>query len=108
MDSCFRENKNTFVIAYLCWLVERGVFDEIFLSFLPTGHTHFDPDQFASRIATAVRFANVFTCEEYSRIIRGCWHKTFWRIRHNSEAKIMREMREMREMKMIPAEHNFR
>ena len=73
MDNCFRENKNTFVISYLCWLVERGVFDEIFLSFLPTGHTHFDPDQFASRIATAVRFANVHTCEEYSRIIRGCW-----------------------------------
>ena len=73
MDNCFRENKNTFVIAYLCWLVERGVFDEIFLSFLPTGHTHFDPDQFASRIALAVRFRNVLTCEDYVRIIRECW-----------------------------------
>ena len=72
MDNCFRENKNTFVIAYLCWLVERGVFDEVFLSFLPTGHTHFDPDQFASRIALAVRFRNVLTCEEYARIIREC------------------------------------
>ena len=64
LDNCFRENKNTYVIAYLCWLVERRVFDEIFLSFLPTGHTHFDPDQFASRISTAVRFCNVLTCED--------------------------------------------
>ena len=73
LDNCFRENKNTFVIAYLCWLVERRVFDEIFLSFLPTGHTHFDPDQFASRISTAVRFRDVLTCDEYARIVRGCW-----------------------------------
>ena len=73
LDNCFRENKNTYVMAYLCWLVERLVFDEIFLSFLPTGHTHFDPDQFASRISTAVRFRNVLTCDEYARIIAGCW-----------------------------------
>ena len=73
LDNCFRENKNTYVVAYLCWLVERWVFDEIFLSFLPTGHTHFDPDQFASRISTAVRFSNVLTCEDYARKIRGCW-----------------------------------
>ena len=76
LDNCFRENKNTYLIAYLCWLIERRVFDEIFLSFLPTGHTHFDPDQFASRIATAVRFRNVLTCDEYARIVRECWgHK---------------------------------
>ena len=49
------------------------MFDEVFLSFLPTGHTHFDPDQFASRIALAVRFRNVLTCEDYLRIIRECW-----------------------------------
>lgn len=73
LDNCFRENKNTYVIAYLCWLVERLVFDEVFLSFLPTGHTHFDPDQFASRIAVAVRYRDVLTCAEYARLIAGCW-----------------------------------
>ena len=24
LDNCIRENKNTYVICYLCWLVERG------------------------------------------------------------------------------------
>lgn len=73
VDNCFRENKNTYVISYLCWLVERRVFDEIFLSFLPTGHTHFDPDQFASRISEAIRYSNVLTCAEYARIISRCY-----------------------------------
>ena len=73
VDNCFRENKNTYLFAWLCWLVERGVFDEVFVSFLPTGHTHFDPDQFASRIAVAVRFRNVKTVEEYLALIKECW-----------------------------------
>jgi hypothetical protein len=43
------------VAACLCWLAERLVFDEIFLLFLPTGHTHFDPDQYHTcHIATAI------------------------------------------------------
>ena len=55
LDNCFRENKNTSVAACLCWLAERLVFDEIFLLFLHTGHTHFDPDQYHTcHIATAI------------------------------------------------------
>ena len=43
LDNCFRENKNTYLMAYLSWLIERGAFKNIFVSFLPTGprtHTH--------------------------------------------------------------------
>ena len=41
LDNCFRENKNSYLVAYLCWLVERNAFKEIFVSFLPTGqYTH--------------------------------------------------------------------
>ena len=69
LDNCFRENKNAYVIAWLCWLIERHVFDEVFLSFLPTGHTHFDPDQFASRISLALRFQNVTTIQRYMDVI---------------------------------------
>ena len=35
LDNCFRENKNTFTFAFLVWIIERGVFKEIFVSFLP-------------------------------------------------------------------------
>jgi hypothetical protein len=55
MDNCTRENKNKYVLGYLSWLVQRGVFDEIELSFLPVGHTHEDIDQMFSRIAIRLR-----------------------------------------------------
>jgi hypothetical protein len=35
-----RDNKNQYVLAYLHWLVDMGVFEHIELSFLPVGHTH--------------------------------------------------------------------
>ena len=73
LDNCFRENKNTYLFAWLSWLVERSVFDHVFVSFLPTGHTHFDCDQFASRIAVALKFLNVKTVEEYIDAIRQYW-----------------------------------
>ena len=73
LDNCFRENKNTYTFAYLVWLIERGVFKEIFVSFLPVGHTHFDPDQFASRISVAVHDIDVTTIEQYVNILRNCY-----------------------------------
>ena len=73
LDNCFRENKNTFTFAFLVWIIERGVFKEIFVSFLPVGHTHFDPDQFASRISIAVKDIDVTTIEQYVKILRKCY-----------------------------------
>ena len=55
MDNCTRENKNQWVLAYLSWLVQRGVFHTIELSFLPVGHTHEDIDQLFSRLAVYLR-----------------------------------------------------
>ena len=55
MDNCGRENKNQWVLAYLSWLVQRGVFETIELSFLPVGHTHEDIDQLFSRLAVYLR-----------------------------------------------------
>ncbi len=54
-DNCFREGKNTAVIQYLSWLVERGVFEVVYVSFHPTGHTHNECDQCASCINLAIR-----------------------------------------------------
>jgi hypothetical protein len=54
-DNCSRESKNTYQIAYFAWLVERGVFDKVYLSFHPVGHTHNECDQCASRISLALR-----------------------------------------------------
>ena len=48
VDNCWKENKNTTVFRYLGLLVKFGWFKNIFLHFLPTGHTHEDIDQMFS------------------------------------------------------------
>jgi hypothetical protein len=60
-DNCWRENKNHCVLAYLGSLVERGVFKKIELSFFYVGHTHFGPDQVASRISCACKHTDIYT-----------------------------------------------
>ena len=72
LDNCFRENKNTYVWAFCAWLIETKVFKQVFVSFLPTGHTHFQPDQFASRISTGVKFRDVLTVDAYIQLIMEC------------------------------------
>ena len=51
MDNASGENKNKWVLAFLCWLVQCGWFFEIVVSFLPPGHTHVDVDQMFSTLA---------------------------------------------------------
>lgn len=50
-----RENKNRYVLAFLKSLVDCGLFEHIYLNFLPVGHTHCDIDQLFSRIAVWMR-----------------------------------------------------
>jgi len=45
VDNCTRENKNRFMFCYMESLVAWGVFTDVFVSFLPIGHTHADIDQ---------------------------------------------------------------
>ena len=71
MDNCTRENKNTAVMAYLSWLVERGVFDKINVSFLPVGHTHNECDQVGSRYSIGVRHTTIGTREAMVEILEG-------------------------------------
>jgi hypothetical protein len=47
-DNCFKENKNRWMMAFCCWLVHIGWFNEIMISMLPPGHTHIDVDQMFS------------------------------------------------------------
>lgn len=40
LDNTCRENKNKYVMAFLSFLVDTGVFQEIKVNFLMVGHTH--------------------------------------------------------------------
>lgn len=52
LDNCGRDNKNRFLFAFCCLLVELGVFRKVKVSFLMVGHTHEDVDQMFSRFST--------------------------------------------------------
>ncbi len=53
LDNTSSTNKNNIQIAFNAALVELGIFKEVWLSFLPVGHTHEDIDQMFSCIAHA-------------------------------------------------------
>jgi hypothetical protein len=72
LDNCVRENKNTALAVYLSWLVERGVFDMIYVSYLPVGHTHNECDQLASRLGVGVRCQACRTLDAFVQVLRGC------------------------------------
>jgi len=70
LDNCFRENKNSYLVAYLAWLVERKVFKKIFLSFLPVGHTHNEADQCASCLSIGCRNHDIKCLEDLKRVVQ--------------------------------------
>lgn len=72
MDNCTRENKNTYMFGFLSWLVERGVFDCIHISFLPVGHTHFCCDQIASRLAVGIKHTTILTQQDFHDLLFLC------------------------------------
>ena len=43
-DNCVGQNKNQFMMSYLCWRVLSGLHKKITLHFLVVGHTKFSPD----------------------------------------------------------------
>ena len=47
-DNCYKENKNQYTLFYLALLIAWGWFDDVYMSFLPTGHTHEDIDRLFS------------------------------------------------------------
>ena len=40
LDNTCKQNKSRFLMAYLGELIRAGVFREVYVSFLPVGHTH--------------------------------------------------------------------
>jgi hypothetical protein len=72
-DNCIRENKNTYTEKYVEWLVERGIHKLAEVSFLPVGHTHFDPDQLASRIGEIIKHRNIKSIEELIEVLEKCY-----------------------------------
>lgn len=68
LDNTCKQNKSRFLMAYLGELVRVGVFSEVYVSFLPVGHTHEDIDQMFSRFAMAIRVHDTVTMDEMAEV----------------------------------------
>jgi hypothetical protein len=54
LDNTTKQNKGKYLYSYLALLVELHVFDNVYINFLPVGHTHVDVDQVFSRLSTVL------------------------------------------------------
>ena len=71
-DNCVSENKNQFLFCFFSWLIAEGVAKEIYVSYLPVGHTHDKVDQYFSRLALWLRLHNASTLDDFSNKNRRC------------------------------------
>ena len=64
LDNTTKQNKGRGLFAYLGLLLLFGVFERIFVNFLPVGHTHEDVDQIFSRISVYLRRHNALSLSQ--------------------------------------------
>jgi general stress protein 26 len=69
LDNTTKQNKGRFLMAFLALLVHHGVFERIYVCFLPVGHTHEDIDQMFSRFAIALRGRNMLSRDDMTRVL---------------------------------------
>jgi hypothetical protein len=73
LDNTTKQNKGRYVLAFLALLVEHGIFERIYVCFLPVGHTHEDIDQMFSRMAIALRGRDMMSREEMTRVMENAY-----------------------------------
>ncbi|XP_052692810.1 uncharacterized protein LOC128171098 [Crassostrea angulata] len=73
MDNCPGQNKNRYILGFLCWLVEIGVFKKIKVSFLMVGHTHEDIDQVFSRFSSLLSRRSALTLTKLITAFERCY-----------------------------------
>lgn len=100
MDNCWRENKNrsvchspsyrfeltvsrgSFVLAWLCLLVHRGVFQEVNVNFLLVGHTHEDIDALFGVISKYISGRNALSLQELGTLMAQATNDPVMRFEH--------------------------
>jgi hypothetical protein len=71
LDNTTKENKNQFVLAWAQTLVDTFVFDDVYISFLPVGHTHEDIDQRFSVISRKLRREAILSIQHFKAFLEG-------------------------------------
>ena len=68
-DNCAGQNKNRFMVQYLCWRVLVGLNKKITLSFLIVGHTKFSPDWCFGLFKQAFRRAKIGCLDDIVKVV---------------------------------------
>ena len=70
VDNTTKQCKGRFLMGWLGYLVLRGVFAEVYASFLPVGHTHEDVDQWFGCLARHLRSVDAPTMDALLEAVR--------------------------------------
>lgn len=62
------DNKNYTVASFTEWLVRRGIFQKVKMSFLPVGHTHEDIDAGFGRLSKTMHHLASRVCRTWSEV----------------------------------------
>ena len=68
-DNCSGQNKNRFVMQYLCWRVMAGLYRSITVSFLIVGHTKFLPDWCFGLFKQAFRRTKIGCLDDIVKVV---------------------------------------
>ena len=69
-DNCSGQNKNRYMLNYLCWRTLNNLHEEINLHFLIAGHTKFAPDWCFGLVKQAYRRTKVGTIDDICKVVR--------------------------------------
>ena len=78
-DNCAGQNKNKFLLWYLCWRTLKGLHQTITLNFLLAGHTKFSPDHGFGLFKKKYSKTAISTLDD----ITDCIHQTSNQTKHN-------------------------
>jgi hypothetical protein len=70
-DNCAGQNKNNYMLWYLCWRVASGLHTSIQLSFLIAGHTKFAPDWCFGLIKQRFRRTEISCLQDIVEVVNG-------------------------------------
>lgn len=73
LDNCGGDNKNRYLLALCCLLVEMGILKKIKLGFLMVGHTHEDIDQCFSCFSRWLDKHRAYTLEDMMEGFEKCY-----------------------------------
>jgi hypothetical protein len=68
-DNCVGQNKNNYSLFFYLWLIDRGIYDEIEMNFMISGHTKFICDGCFGLIKILYRKSKVNTVDDVVSVI---------------------------------------